>query len=57
MDVDAFQARDRTGERTAEMDVDNFLVEANGAGIRESLRFILDLELKNTSLLLLEEST
>ena len=53
--VDAFQARDRAGERAAEMDVDNFLVEANGAGIRESLRLILDLELKKPSLLLLEE--
>jgi hypothetical protein len=55
VDVDAFQARDRSGERTAEMDVDNFLVEANGAGIRESLRLILDLELKKPALLLLEE--
>jgi putative ATP-dependent endonuclease of the OLD family len=53
--VDAFQARERGGERTAEMDVDNFLVEANGAGIRESLRLILDLELKKPELLLVEE--
>jgi putative ATP-dependent endonuclease of the OLD family len=53
--VDAFQANTRGAERTAEMDVDNFLVEANGAGVRESLRLILDLELKKPSLLLLEE--
>ncbi len=37
------------------MDVDDFLVEANGAGIRESLRLILDLELKNPQLVLIEE--
>ncbi len=53
--VDAFQGRERGGERTAEMDVDDFLVEANGAGIRESLRLILDLELKKPELLLVEE--
>jgi len=53
--VDAFQARVQGGERTAEMDVDNFIVEANGAGIRESLRLILDLELKKPELLLVEE--
>lgn len=53
--VDAFQARVRGGERTAEMDVDDFLVEANGSGIREALRLILDLELKKPELLLVEE--
>jgi hypothetical protein len=53
--VDAFQGPERGGERTAEMDVDDFLVEANGAGIRESLRLILDLELKKPQLLLVEE--
>jgi len=51
--VDAFQPEDR--ERGAEMDVDQFLVEANGAGIREALRIILDLELKNPDLALIEE--
>lgn len=50
--VDAFQSRD---DRSAEMDVDEFLVEANGAGIREALRMILDLELKEPQLLLVEE--
>ena len=37
------------------MDVDDFLVEANGAGIREALRIILDLELKSPELVLIEE--
>ena len=39
----------------AEMDIDDFLVEANGAGIREALRIILDLELKNPKIALIEE--
>ncbi len=52
--VDAFQSDDREGPR-AEMDVDEFLVEANGAGIREALRIILDLELKALELVLIEE--
>ncbi len=37
------------------MDVDDFLVEANGAGIREALRVILDIELKQPQLVLIEE--
>jgi hypothetical protein len=52
--VDAFQPDDREG-RQPEMDVDQFLVEANGAGIREALRIILDLELKEPDLVLIEE--
>jgi putative ATP-dependent endonuclease of OLD family len=52
--VDAFEA-DARGERTAEMDVDDFLVEANGSGIREALRLILDVELKSPRLVLIEE--
>lgn len=57
VNVDAFQSERIRGdrERTAEMDVDEFLVEANGAGIREALRLILDLELKEPSLALIEE--
>jgi hypothetical protein len=57
VDVDAFQSGDpRRGPGSgAEMDIDQFLVEANGAGVREALRLILDLELKKPSLLLLEE--
>ena len=52
--VDAFQPDDREG-REPEMDVDQFLAEANGAGIREALRIILDLELKHPDLVLIEE--
>jgi hypothetical protein len=52
--VDAFEAG-TASERAAEMDVDNFLVEANGAGIREALRLVLDLELKNPKILFIEE--
>jgi putative ATP-dependent endonuclease of the OLD family len=51
--VDAFQPDDREGR--PEMDVDQFLAEANGAGIREALRIILDLELKHPNLALIEE--
>jgi len=52
--VDAFEA-EGVGPRGAEMDVDDFLIEANGAGIREALRVILDLELKNPKIVLIEE--
>lgn len=51
--LDAFQG---DGEReSAEIDVDHFLAEANGAGIRESLRLILDLELEPCEIVLVEE--
>jgi len=59
--VDAFEpespslSRRGAADVQAEMDVDDFLVEANGAGIREALRIILDLELKNPSLAFIEE--
>ena len=57
--VDAFEAessdRRPAESRGAEMDVDDFLVEANGADIREALRIILDLELKHPDLVLIEE--
>ena len=39
----------------AEMDIDQFLVEANGAGIREALRILLDLELGRSTVALIEE--
>ena len=52
--LDAFESEAR-GEQSAELDVDDFLVEANGAGIREALRVILDLELKSPQLALIEE--
>ncbi len=51
--VEAFQAD--SPRDSAEMDIDDFLVEANGAGIREALRLILDLELKAPKLVLIEE--
>lgn len=59
--VDAFMpdANAPTGrgrrDNAAEMDVDEFLVTANGAGIREALRIILDVELKNPAIALIEE--
>jgi hypothetical protein len=42
-------------EKGAEMDVDDFLLEVNGAGIREALRLILDLEFQQPAILLVEE--
>lgn len=54
--VDAFEPEGiRREAGGAEIDVDNFLVEANGSGIREALRLILDLELKSPKLVLIEE--
>lgn len=56
--IDAFES-ERTsggpGDGRAEMDVDEVLVEMNGAGIREALRLILDYELSQPQLLLVEE--
>jgi len=58
VNIDAFQP-DRTPpvrrEPSAEMDIDDFLVEANGSGVRESLRLILDFELNEPELVLIEE--
>lgn len=42
-------------EATAELDVDNFLVEVNGSGIREALRLVLDYEFQRPDILLVEE--
>jgi putative ATP-dependent endonuclease of OLD family len=50
--IDAFKEGDQS---PAEMDVDQFLVEANGAGVREALRIVLDLELRSPRLVLIEE--
>ncbi|MDJ0555601.1 MAG: AAA family ATPase [Microcoleaceae cyanobacterium MO_207.B10] len=50
IDIDAFQ-----GERGPELDVDNFLVEVNGSGIREALRLVLDFEFEQPDILLIEE--
>jgi len=56
--LDAFEsASEDAGPpgRGAEIDVDNFLVEANGAGVREALRIVLDLELRRPRIVLIEE--
>ncbi|MGW0197735.1 ATP-dependent nuclease [Nonomuraea sp. NPDC003201] len=42
-------------EIPAEIDVDDFLVQVNGSGIREALRVILDYEFERPNILLLEE--
>jgi putative ATP-dependent endonuclease of the OLD family len=47
--------RRRQPRQRADLDVDNFLVEANGAGIREALRIILDYEFERPKLVLIEE--
>lgn len=53
--IDAFAAPGQPSGRSAEMDVDNFLLEVNGSGIREALRLILDVEFQKPQLLLVEE--
>jgi Predicted ATP-dependent endonuclease of the OLD family len=53
--IDAFRSDTPRSETAAEIDVDNFLVQANGAGIRESLRLILDYEFQRPTILLVEE--
>jgi energy-coupling factor transporter ATP-binding protein EcfA2 len=54
--VDAFEGTPgRRGEVTAELDVDQFLIQVNGSGIREALRLILDTEFEKPKILLVEE--
>jgi predicted ATP-dependent endonuclease of OLD family len=60
--VDAFEAEPITNRLRrvlrrpqAEIDIDQFLVEANGAGIREAIRILLDLELRKPAITLIEE--
>lgn len=53
--VDAFEGTDRRGEDSAELDVDEFLIQVNGSGIREALRLILDSELGKPDIMLVEE--
>lgn len=57
VNIDAFSSDSVTqkGESNAELDVDNFLVQVNGSGIREALRLILDHEFEHPSILLVEE--
>lgn len=54
--VDAFEGpTDNRGQPSAELDVDEFLIQANGSGIREALRLILDTEFGQPNMLLVEE--
>ena len=55
--IDAFQSEPSLSgnETSAEMDVDNFLVEVNGSGIKEALRLLLDVEFEHPNILLVEE--
>lgn len=57
VDIDAFRASKMgtAEDPEAELDVDDFLVQVNGAGIREALRLILDYELNRPNILLVEE--
>ena len=55
--VDAFSGEETTrrGDISAELDVDDFVVEVNGSGIKEALRLLLDIEFEGPDLLLVEE--
>ncbi|MFF7720733.1 AAA family ATPase [Streptomyces luteogriseus] len=56
--IDAFSSdtpSPRSGALSAELDVDEFLVQVNGSGIREALRLILDYEFERPEILLVEE--
>lgn len=54
--IDAFQNSSSLGNQSsAEMDVDDFLVEVNGSGIKEALRLVLDVEFAKPNILLVEE--
>jgi hypothetical protein len=54
--IDAFESVNPSPRgKNAEMDVDDFLLEVNGAGIREALRLVLDYEFNHPNILLVEE--
>ncbi|GHD38211.1 hypothetical protein GCM10010335_36520 [Streptomyces galbus] len=58
VEIDAFSSDTpsaRAGALSAELDVDEFLVQVNGSGIREALRLILDYEFERPEILLVEE--
>ncbi|MCA1607312.1 MAG: AAA family ATPase, partial [Acidobacteria bacterium] len=55
VNVSTLSRRMRPMPQEAELDVDNFLVEVNGSGIREALRLVLDLEFEKPEILLVEE--
>ncbi|MED7926254.1 AAA family ATPase [Nonomuraea sp. LP-02] len=45
----------KSEQAQAEIDVDDFLIQVNGSGIREALRIILDYEFEGPDVLLIEE--
>jgi putative ATP-dependent endonuclease of the OLD family len=47
--------RPRASGPSAELDVDDFLVQVNGSGVREALRLVLDVEFERPHILLVEE--
>jgi len=57
VNIDAFQGSVSTRQpvNSAELDVDDFLVQVNGSGIREALRIVLDVEFLHPNILLVEE--
>ncbi|MGE5586273.1 MAG: AAA family ATPase [Bacillota bacterium] len=57
VDIDVFagDTHEPRAEATAEIDIDDFLAEVNGSGIREALRVVLDYEFQRPRLLLVEE--
>ncbi|MFB9440139.1 AAA family ATPase [Streptomyces showdoensis] len=58
VEIDAFSSdtpSSRPNGLSAELDVDEFLVQVNGSGIREALRLILDYEFERPEILLVEE--
>jgi len=55
--IEVFKSTQPSTEQNieAEIDIDKFIVEVNGAGILEALRLILDYELNKPDILLIEE--
>lgn len=55
--IDAFSSvqENPMGQARAELDVDDFVVEVNGSGIKEALRLLLDVEFQEPDILLVEE--
>jgi predicted ATP-dependent endonuclease of OLD family len=56
VEIDAYKPDDVSIEDDkAQLDIDNFMVQVNGAGIREALRLVLDYEFNEPNILLIEE--
>ncbi|HKB42726.1 MAG TPA: AAA family ATPase, partial [Gemmataceae bacterium] len=55
VDPSGLQRSRRRPESSAELDIDDFLADVNGSGIREALRIILDYEFERPQVLLVEE--